>query len=133
VPQPRAKTSKLAMAHIQRLCCLGIGSEALMPDPMCDVMRLVPSRGGWFFWLGSDFRVTNAYSTFSLSTLEVYFKEFHHSGLEKELLGTVPLPLWPTKAAFQDLRRTERLARQQERAYAGIVQRTPTWSKKSPP
>jgi DNA-binding CsgD family transcriptional regulator len=101
VSQLRAGTSKQALARIQRLCCLGIGSEALMPDLIREVIRLVPSRAGWFFWLGSDLRITNVYVTFPASILEVYFKEFHHSRLENELLGTVPRPFWPTKRVLR--------------------------------
>jgi hypothetical protein len=63
VPRSRADTSKRALARIQRLCCLGIGGEMLMPDLMREVMGLVPSRHGVFHWAGPNGEIVNSYST----------------------------------------------------------------------
>jgi hypothetical protein len=42
-------TCKQTLARIQRLCCLGIGGEMLMPDLMREVIALIPSGGSYFF------------------------------------------------------------------------------------
>ena len=39
-----AAAMKLALARIQRLCCLGIGGEMPMPDLVQDVRGLIPCR-----------------------------------------------------------------------------------------
>ena len=54
MPRSHARTCKQTLARIQRLCCLGIGGEMLMPDLMREVMWLVPSRHGQFCWAGSS-------------------------------------------------------------------------------
>jgi hypothetical protein len=42
--------AKRAVARIQRLCCLGVGAEALAPLLLREVEDLVPSRNGMFLW-----------------------------------------------------------------------------------
>ena len=42
--QSPAGTSKRALARIQRLCCLGVGSEMLVPDLMREVMAFIQHR-----------------------------------------------------------------------------------------
>jgi hypothetical protein len=64
------------LARIQRLCCLGIGSELLMPDLLQEVSGLIPFRGGSFRWLGPGLEVTNIYSTFP-TLLEFYLTQLH--------------------------------------------------------
>jgi hypothetical protein len=54
MPRSPTRTCKQTLARIQRLCCLGIGSEMLMPDLMREVMWLVPSQHGQFCWAGSN-------------------------------------------------------------------------------
>ena len=83
LPRSRAATSKRALARIQRLCCLGIGSEMLMPDLMREVMRLVPSRHGQFCWAGANAEIANFYGTFPRSVMELFLKEFYRTRLEK--------------------------------------------------
>jgi DNA-binding CsgD family transcriptional regulator len=89
VLQPRVKTSKQALARIQRMCCLGIGGEMLMPDLMRAITELIPSRQGLFFWVGPNLEVTNSYNTFSASLLDFYFKEFHNTPREYDFLKPV--------------------------------------------
>jgi hypothetical protein len=93
LPRSRAETSKRTLARIQRLCCLGIGGEMLMPHLMREVTKLVPSRGGLFYWVGPDFGFTNCYTTYSSSLAELYFKEFCATRAERSLLR--PLRQWP--------------------------------------
>jgi DNA-binding CsgD family transcriptional regulator len=82
LPRSRAETSKRALARIQRLCCLGIGSKMLMPDLMGEVTALIASQHGLFYWTGPNFEIINAYNTFPASLLELYFKEFYMTGRE---------------------------------------------------
>jgi DNA-binding CsgD family transcriptional regulator len=51
MPRSHAETSKRAVARIQRLCCLGVDCEMLMPDLMEEITAFVPARGGAFDWL----------------------------------------------------------------------------------
>jgi DNA-binding CsgD family transcriptional regulator len=70
-----AETSRRALARLQRLCCLGIGGEMLMPDLIQDMMGLVPSQNRTFFWLGPNFDITNVCGTLPAPLKELYFKE----------------------------------------------------------
>ena len=85
---PRAETKRI-LARIQRLCCLGIGSEMLMPDLMREVDRLVPSRNGSFFWIGPNREIANAYTMLPLSILQLYFTEFYRTRKESDVIMTL--------------------------------------------
>jgi hypothetical protein len=86
VPHRPSEISKRALARIQRLCCLGIGSEMLMPHLIREVTKLIPSRGGLFYWIGPDFDFTNCYTTYSSTLAELYFMEFYATRAESGLL-----------------------------------------------
>jgi DNA-binding CsgD family transcriptional regulator len=88
VPRSNAATSKKALARIQRLCCLGIGGEKLVPDLMREITELIPSRVGAFWWVGTNLKIANSYSTSAL-WLETYFKEFHKTTSETELFRSI--------------------------------------------
>jgi hypothetical protein len=79
--------NKRALGRIQRLCCLGIGSEMLMPDLMLEVTRLVPFRNGWFGWVGPNSEFTNVYSPDPMSSQQ-YWMEYHNTRREMELITT---------------------------------------------
>jgi DNA-binding CsgD family transcriptional regulator len=99
VSQSPAGTSKRALARIQRLCCLGVGSEMLVPDLMREVMAFIPSRGGLFFWVGPKPEFKNAYTTFSTGILELYLKEFYSTRQEGGLLRPlVEFATWPVSS-----------------------------------
>ncbi|MBV8869402.1 MAG: hypothetical protein JOY65_08305, partial [Acetobacteraceae bacterium] len=83
MPRSRAGPSKQALARIQRLCCLGVGGEALMPELVREVAWLVPSRVGSFWWLGPNFEVTNICSTFPQWFRELWRREYQ--GTDREL------------------------------------------------
>src|SRR5271156_5332007 len=87
VPRSNAAANKRALARIQRLCCLGIGSEMLMPDLMLEVARLVPFRNGWFGWVGPNLEFANVYQADPLSN-EQYWIEYHNTRRERELITT---------------------------------------------
>ncbi len=107
LPRSRAATSKRALARIQRLCCLGIGSEMLMPDLMREVMRLVPSRHGQFCWAGANAEIANFYGTFPRSVMELFLKEFYRTRLETDFIGTFSNHrLWPMSTPVLQLSQT---------------------------
>jgi DNA-binding CsgD family transcriptional regulator len=85
VPQSRAGTSKQALARIQRLCCLGVGSEMLMPDLMREVTALTAAQHGAFYWFTAKRRVANVYCTLPASVLALYLNEFEGTGHEYEV------------------------------------------------
>jgi DNA-binding CsgD family transcriptional regulator len=85
--QPRAGRSKQALGRIQRLCCLGIGGEMLMPDLIHEVMGLIPSRHGIFHWSGSNGEIVNSYGTVRGAS-ELYFREFHRTRRETDVIST---------------------------------------------
>jgi DNA-binding CsgD family transcriptional regulator len=87
MPRSYARTSKRALSRIQRLCCLGIGSEVLMPDLMREVIGLIPSGGGYFYWMGPNLKIANAYTMFPAALLELYFREFYQTRREMEIFG----------------------------------------------
>jgi DNA-binding CsgD family transcriptional regulator len=96
LPRSRAETSKRALARIQRLCCLGIGSEMLMPDLMSEVTALIPSSHASFYWLGPNFEITNVYGNWAPSLGELYFKEFHHTPREDDVIPRInDVAVWP--------------------------------------
>src|ERR1700722_725469 len=113
MPRSHARTSKRALSRIQRLCCLGIGSEVLMPDLMREVIGLIPSGGGYFYWMGSNLKIKNAYTMFPASLLELYFREFYRTRQEKEIFGNVgeEIKTWPVSKPVLPLGQTMRLDR----------------------
>ncbi|MBV9747642.1 MAG: helix-turn-helix transcriptional regulator [Acetobacteraceae bacterium] len=94
----RSGTSKRVLARIQRLCCLGIGSEMLMPDLVREVVRLLPARHGMFRWAGPNLEITNSYNTVSPRFAELHLKELYLKPPETDLcrpfrqLMTLPEP-----------------------------------------
>jgi hypothetical protein len=46
----RLEPAGRSLSRIQRLCCLGLGGQLLMPELMREVRRLIPSDGNMFFW-----------------------------------------------------------------------------------
>jgi DNA-binding CsgD family transcriptional regulator len=113
VPRSPAETSKRALARIQRLCCLGIGSEMLMPDLMREVMDLIPSRHGVFHWAGPNAEIANSYSTVPRSAADLYLKEFHRTRRETDFLSTFSEHRhWPIPTPVLQHRQTLRADRQ---------------------
>ncbi len=76
MPRSRSETNKEGLARIQRLCCLGMGSEMLMPDLVREVMALIPSRHGQFCWVGSNAEITNFYGTLPLANYALFIQSF---------------------------------------------------------
>ena len=107
MPQTRVAMGKRSLARIQRLCCLGVGGEMLMPDLITEISRLLPSLYASFWWLGPNFRVSNGYGTIPKSTQELWAKEFYDTHLENEVF-LLPRE-WATSARPGNILRFEDL------------------------
>jgi DNA-binding CsgD family transcriptional regulator len=109
VPRSHARTCKQILARIQRLCCLGIGGEMLMPDLMREVMWLVPSQHGQFCWAGANAEIANFYGTFPRTIMELFLKEFYRTRRETDFISTFSdHKLWPTSTPVLQLGQTLR-------------------------
>jgi hypothetical protein len=49
MPTSSLTSAKRAIARIQRLCCLGVGGQAIMPALFRELQSLVPSYDNVFF------------------------------------------------------------------------------------
>lgn len=67
-------------ANIKRLCCSGLGGEALMPVVLREIAKLVPNYSSTFFWCGRDLQIANMYddNPAALEIAPVYFGEFYN-------------------------------------------------------
>jgi DNA-binding CsgD family transcriptional regulator len=88
MPRVQADTNKRAVARIQRLCCLGIGGEMLMPDLLREVGALLRARHYAFRWAGPYGEIANDCSSFPLSHTELYLKEFNESPEEARVINS---------------------------------------------
>jgi len=87
MPRTSAAAITRSIGRVQRLCCLGLGSEMLMPDLLREVVGMIPSNRGWFNWAGANLEMTRHYSTAPPVTLDLYLKEFHNSPAEIRVAG----------------------------------------------
>ena len=83
-----AGPTKCAVGRIQRLCCLGLGSEMLMPDLVRAVTALVPSNNGWFRWVGPDLQMTNGYIQHETPARALFLKDFYDKPAMIAISGT---------------------------------------------
>jgi DNA-binding CsgD family transcriptional regulator len=86
--QSSSAGNKKVLARIQRLCCLGIGSEMVMPDLLREVSGMLHTRHQAFRWRGPNGGIVNDYSSFSRSHTELYLKEFNGSAAEAEVIAS---------------------------------------------
>ena len=70
--------SKRALGRIQRLCCLGLGGESIVPDLLREVRGLIPARTGMFRWANSNLELSHIYTENMVHISEIYLKEFHN-------------------------------------------------------
>jgi DNA-binding CsgD family transcriptional regulator len=89
VRRSRSETSKRFLARVQRLCCLGVGSEMVMPDLIRQVNELIPLRGGFFLWMNANLDRINSYSICPIPTAALYHKEFHLTPRETDVVVPV--------------------------------------------
>ena len=78
MPQSDSAISKRALGRIQRLCCLGVGGELIVPDLIRELRGLIPARCGMFRWAGSNLEISHNYSENLVTIRELYMKEFHN-------------------------------------------------------
>jgi DNA-binding CsgD family transcriptional regulator len=88
---PRSGTRKSALARIQRLCCLGIGSEMLVPDLIRDLAALIPFGHAIFYWVGPDFEISNTYTTLPSVFMDLFFNEFFMTKRQTAVITTISM------------------------------------------
>jgi DNA-binding CsgD family transcriptional regulator len=104
MPRSDAGAIKRALARIQRLCCLGIGGEVLMPDLMREVGDLIPSRHRVFYWVSSGFEITNTYHTFPPALMRFFFEEFFMTDRQTSVVKTLTkFKYWPPSTPVRQL------------------------------
>jgi DNA-binding CsgD family transcriptional regulator len=99
--RPIGLPAKRTIAHFQRLCCLGISGEMLIPMLLREIEGLVPSQNGMFLWAGPHQQLINIYATGpAAALLPVYLTEYHNQR-ERQLLLTFTEAMradWPGEA-----------------------------------
>ncbi len=77
------------IARIQRLCCLGLSDQIVIPQLLRDLQDLVPSHGNTFFWAGPQQELANIYteSPCAAEVAPLYLQEFHNRR-EREVMLT---------------------------------------------
>lgn len=81
------------IAHIRQLCCLGLSSEAIMPDLIKALGRIMDCQSGVFMWFDHQGRISNIYvDIFLPEVVNLYVAEY-------ENLKTPYGPDLPTAAA----------------------------------
>jgi hypothetical protein len=81
-----------ALAHIKQLCCLGLGSQAIMPALLKELHGLIPSYANRFVWADKCGRVSNFLAENLHETEEqvaLYFREFYNRR-EREVIWSLP-------------------------------------------
>ena len=71
--------AQAALTHIRQLCCLGLGSEVIMPALMEALHDYIPSYQNIFFWVDENGQYTNIYDedwSGNLKIAQLYFEEF---------------------------------------------------------
>lgn len=79
-----------AIGRIQRLCCLGLGGQALMPALMTALQEMVPASNRQFYWPDLRMEIANCYLEGpGADFLALYLGEFYH-GRERDVRMTFP-------------------------------------------
>jgi len=75
----KRETPRRVVARVQRLCCLGLGSQAIMPALLTEIDALAPAFSRVFNWAGPQGELAHVYTDTPAapSVLPVYFDEFH--------------------------------------------------------
>jgi DNA-binding CsgD family transcriptional regulator len=85
-----AETRK-AIGRVQRLCCLGLGGQHLMPALIAALNQIVPSSTRQFYWADLRLEITNCYVEMSrIEFLPIYLTEFYGRHIEREVRLTFP-------------------------------------------
>ena len=91
---------KKALARLQRLCSLGIGSEMLVPDLMREIAGPVPFRHGIFYWVERNSEISNTYTTLPSDFMDLFYKEFYRRERQTAFIKTIgSFDYWPQAAS----------------------------------
>lgn len=100
----RLEAGKRALARIQRLCCLGISGEVLVPDLLRELAALVPATQGVFYWVNSRREVVNVYTTISPNVMDLFLREFYLKSAQTSVIRTLAnYNDWPATTPIQKL------------------------------
>ena len=85
----RPTPDKKALASVQRLSCLGLGSQLAVPAILGELHGLIPSYCNYFAWAGPNQELANVYDEGDviLPILPLYMDEFHNKR-EREIVFT---------------------------------------------
>lgn len=69
-------------ARIKQLCCLGLGSETVIPALLRELHELVPSHSNGFYWASASGRISNAYNEIpeAQSIAQLYVTDAYNTG-----------------------------------------------------
>ncbi len=77
------------IARIQRLCCLGLDDQIVIPQLLRELHDLVPSHSNTFFWAGPQQQLVNMYADApGLAELTPLYLQEYHNRREREVLFT---------------------------------------------
>jgi DNA-binding CsgD family transcriptional regulator len=67
-----------SIAHLRQLCCLGLDSEAVMPELLSGLRNLVPSSNSAFYWTDTRGSPQNVYQEYILpSAIQLQMEAYH--------------------------------------------------------
>ena len=71
-----------AEARIKQLCCLGLGSETVIPALLRELHELIPSHSNGFYWASANGQISNAYNEIheAQSVARLYIQEAYNTG-----------------------------------------------------
>jgi DNA-binding CsgD family transcriptional regulator len=115
MPRSHSEMRRRALARIQRLCCMGVGGQMLMPDLIHEMAELIPSQLRVFFWLGSNLEITNVFGTLPPPLKEIYHTQIGLRRPDTEVW--VPYAERVTLGAPNRVQRAKAILRVDERAF----------------
>lgn len=90
MPRSRQAEMRRAISRLQRLCCLGVGGQALMPALFSALRDIIPSSHQHFLWCDGNGNLTNYYLEGEFAWLvPLYLAEYYDRG-EREVIDTLP-------------------------------------------
>lgn len=85
-------TIRRAEARIRQLCCLGLGSEVIMPALLREMHDVIPAAGMNFFWIGAHDEVVNMYDENPDAVHRItplYVEAFHGKARERDITHSI--------------------------------------------
>ena len=85
----RSAETRRAIARVQRLCCLGLGGQHLMPVLMAALNEIVPASNRQFYWADLGMEIANCYVEGpAIELLGILLSEFSGGRREREVRMT---------------------------------------------